>query len=335
MLTNFTKKLLLFVSPLLLLMLGYVVFDPFQILRNYEAYPTNFAKSLNRDRISTQTFLNNNKQYHYKSFIFGSSRSSVFYAKNWGQHINDNTPYHFDASCETVSGIATKLKFIEENGNQMDNALFVLDRSIFSYEQDTLGSVFVQDYRVSGLPWWKYHLIFVNTYFSKGFFVAFYDYFLSGNFKDYMRSFLEFRKITYTPVVNDFVFTSYIEQIKRDSVNYYNQPNFFYERSKEKQLVKPVIKPYQLKYIQQIKEVLTRKHTKYKIVLGPTYDQHYFNEEDLKILIQYFGKENIYDFSGINEYTNDKTNYYEIYHYKPNVANDIMEKIYTTNASTK
>ncbi len=288
MLVNFTKKILLFISPLLLLMLGYVIFDPFQILRQYEAYPDNFAKSLNRDRISTQTFLNNNKQYHYKSFIFGSSRSSVFYARNWGKHINDTTPYHFDASCETVSGIATKLQFIEKQGNKIDNALFVLDRSNFAYEQDTLGSVFVQDYRVSGLSWWKYHLIFVNTYFSKGFFVAFYDYLLLKDFRNYMRSFLEFRKINYTPVVNDFVFTSYIEQIKRDSAIYYNQHDLFYERKKEKQLGGKVIKPYQLKYLQKIKEVLARKNTKYKIVLGPTYDQLYFNENDLKTLIKYF-----------------------------------------------
>ncbi|CAH0995005.1 hypothetical protein EMA8858_01125 [Emticicia aquatica] len=330
MLSKFSAKLCLFLSPLLILIIGYFVFDPFKIVKTYDSYPDNFAKSLNRDRISTQIFINNNPKYHYKSFIFGSSRSSVFYARNWGKHINDATPYHFDASCETISGIASKLKFIESKGNQIENALFVFDRSIFNYEQDTLGSVFVQDYRVSGLSWWKYHLIFINTYFSKGFFIGFYDYAIFNNFRKYMRNFLEFRKINYTPVVNDFIFTSYIEQIKADSINYYNQPNFFYERSKNKNLPSPAIKKYQLKYLQQIKEVLARKKTNFKIVLGPTYDQNYFNKSDYEFLVRYFGKENIYDFSGINEYTNDKTNYYEIYHYKPVVANQIMDKIYAT-----
>jgi hypothetical protein len=330
MLSKFSAKLCLFLSPLLILIIGYFVFDPFKIVKTYDSYPDNFAKSLNRDRISTQIFINNNPKYHYKSFIFGSSRSSVFYARNWGKHINDATPYHFDASCETISGIASKLKFIESKGNQIENALFVFDRSIFNYEQDTLGSVFVQDYRVSGLSWWKYHLIFINTYFSKGFFIGFYDYAIFNDFRKYMRNFLEFRKINYTPVVNDFIFTSYIEQIKADSINYYNQPNLFYERSKKKNLPSPAIKKYQLKYLQQIKEVLARKKTNFKIVLGPTYDQNYFNKSDYEFLVRYFGKENIYDFSGINEYTNDKTNYYEIYHYKPVVANQIMDKIYAT-----
>lgn len=331
MLSNFSKNILLFISPLIILGIGYLIFDPFQILRIYESYPDNFAKSLNRDRISTQVYLNNNPKFNYSSFIFGSSRSSVFYAKNWGKYVQDSIPYHFDASCETVSGIATKLQFLEKNGNQVKNALFVLDRSNFAYEQDTLGSVFVQDYRVSGLPWWKYHLIFTNTYLSKGFFVAFYDYSIFKDFRHYMRNFLEFRKINYTPIVNDFIFTSYIEQIKQDSIKYYNQPNFFYERKNEKQIGNQVIKDYQIKYISQIKEVLSRNKTNYKVVIGPTYDQIYFNQDDLKLLEETFGKENIYDFSGKNKYTEDKTNYYEIYHYKPSVANDIMKSLYSTN----
>lgn len=330
MLRKFSIKLCLFLSPLIILLIGYLITDPFKIIRTYEAYPDNFAKSLNRDRISTQIFLNNNQQFNYKSFIFGSSRSSVFYAREWGKHINDTNPYHFDASCETISGVATKLKFIERKGNKIDNVLFVFDRSLFNYEQDTLGSVFVQDYRVSGLDWWKYHTIFVNTYFSKGFFIAYYDNLITGNFRNYMRQFLEFRKINYTPVVNDFIFTSYIEQIKKDSVGYYNQPDFFYTRSKEKNLPLPAIKAYQLKYLAMIKESLQKNNTKFKIVLGPTYDQHYFNQQDLQTLIKYFGKENIYDFSGINQYTENIANYYEIYHYKPSVANEIMNKIYAT-----
>lgn len=325
---RFFKKLLVFLSPVILLGIGYFIFDPFHILHVYESYPDNYAKSLNRDRVSTQVFLNNNNKYDYKSFIFGSSRSSVFYARDWGKYIHDETPYHFDASCETISGIASKLEFIETNKNKIDNVLFVWDRSIFEYEQDTLGCVFIQDYRVSKLPWLKYHTIFLNSYFSQGFFTAFYDYMIFKKFRNYMKTYLEYRKINYTPVVNDFIFTSYIEEIKRDSVKYYTQPNFFYERNPEKQLPAKVIKPYQLQYLKHIKEILQRNNTKFKIVLGPTYDQKYFNKEDLNVLESYFGKDNIYDFSGQNEYTNNKTNYYEIYHYKPNVARDIMRRIY-------
>lgn len=325
---KFIKKILLFISPVLLLGLLYTVFDPFQILYNYESYPTNFAKSLNRDRISTQTFLNNNPTQKYRSFIFGSSRSSVFYTTDWAKYINDSTPFHFDASCETVSGIATKLEFIEKQGNKIDNALFVLDRSIFEYEQDTLGSVFVQDYRVSGLSPIRYHVIFMNTFFSKGFFWAFFDNKFSGKFKDYMRNYLEFREIIYTPIKNDFIFKSYIDEIAKDSVAYYSKPDYFYERPTEKIVSNTIIKPYQEQYLKRISEVLKRQKSDYKVVLGPFYNQIYFHEKDLALLEKYFGKDKIYDFSGQNEFTNDKRNYYEVFHYKPTVAREIMKRIY-------
>ena len=138
---KFFQQALLFSTPLLLLVLSYIVFDPFHILYAYADYPDNYAKSLNRDRISTQMFLNNNPKYQYKSFIFGSSRSSVFYANDWGKYINDTNVFHFDASCETVSAIDAKLKYIDKAENSIKNALFVWDNSIFAYEQDTSGSV--------------------------------------------------------------------------------------------------------------------------------------------------------------------------------------------------
>ncbi len=331
MFRKFSLKITLFLSPIFLLVLGYFYFDPFMILRKYDNYPNNFAKSLNRDRISTQVFLNNNPKYRYNSFIFGSSRSSVFYTNAWSKHISEKTPFHFDASCETIFGISTKLDFIDKQGNKIKNALFVMDGGTFAYEQDTLGSIFVQDYRVSGLPQWKYHLIFANSYLSNGFFVAFYDYLLLGKFRHYMRKFLEFREINYTPIGNDFIFTSYINEIAKDSIKYYHQPDFFYKRSAKAIVSPPIIQNYQLNYLKNIKKLLEKHQTNYKIVIGPTYNQVIFNPKDLQILIDIFGKNHVYDYSGKNRFSEDIGNYYEIYHYKPQVANAIMNEIYSSS----
>jgi hypothetical protein len=41
-----------------------------------------------------------------------------------------------------------------------------------------------------------------------------------------------------------------------------------------------------------------------------------------------FGKENVYDFSGINEFTEDYHNYYEAGHYRPLLGNKLLERIY-------
>ncbi len=325
---RFFKKLLIFGSPLVLLVVAYLVFDPFQVVYTYDAYPDDFMKSLNRDRISTQVFLNNKDKYNYESFTFGSSRSSVFYTEDWSKHINDSIPYHFDASCETISGIANKMKFINEKGSKIKNALIVIDIGTFEYEQDTLGAIFVQDHRATELSWYKYHLIFLNSYFSNGFFVRYFDQKTFGKFRPYMSGFLEHRNITYTPVNNNFIFTSYEEDIKKmGEEKYFAQP-LFYKRDSVEKINKPIIKAYQLKFLTQIQSELSKNSTKYKIIIGPMYNQLKFNPKDLELLEKYFGKENLFDFSGVNEFTIDTRNYYEIYHYRPQVAKEIMNRIY-------
>lgn len=327
---KFFQQALLFSTPLLLLVLSYLIFDPFHILYAYKSYPDNLGKSLNRDRISTQMFLNNNPKYHYQSFIFGSSRSSVFYANDWGKYINDTNVFHFDASCETVSAIDAKLKYIDKAENSIKNALFVWDNSIFAYEQDTSGSVFIQDCRVSGVPKWKYHKVFFNAFLSNAFFVRYFDYKLFREFKPYMNGYLENRKIVYTPVHNDFVFQSYIDDIQKDSVKYYSQ-DYFYERDTIKKVSDAVIKPYQITYLKSIKAMLDKHKTTYQIIWGPMYNQLYINPKDREIIENIFGKDKFHDFAGQNKFTNDKRNYYEIFHYKPQVAQEILREVYLNN----
>ena len=69
------------------------------------------------------------------------------------------------------------------------------------------------------------------------------------------------------------------------------------------------------------------------------YDEQkkYINGADVNDLIiifsytgNYFleGKQNVFDFSGINFITNDYHNYYENSHYRPHVADYIMKEIY-------
>ena len=58
------------------------------------------------------------------------------------------------------------------------------------------------------------------------------------------------------------------------------------------------------------------------------YDQKKLNIEDLSILNALFGKENVFDFSGINQITNNLYNYYETSHYRPHVAKKIIDEIY-------
>ena len=79
--------------------------------------------------------------------------------------------------------------------------------------------------------------------------------------------------------------------------------------------------------LKEIKRLLLKNKTKFKVVLSPLYEQTKFNPHDLQILKYVFGK-NLYDFTGKNRFTDKITNYYESSHFRPSVGDSIMKIIY-------
>jgi hypothetical protein len=60
------------------------------------------------------------------------------------------------------------------------------------------------------------------------------------------------------------------------------------------------------------------------------FEQMNWNPKDLNFLKNLFGS-NLYDYSGINEFTNNKLNYYESSHFRPVVGDKILNSIYNSN----
>jgi hypothetical protein len=325
---RFTKRLFILGSPLVLLVVSYFIFDPFQVLRTYENYPDNYGKTVNRNRISTQMYLNGKGKFHYQSFILGSSRSSVFYAKDYGKYINDSLVFHFDASNEIIGGIANKLAFIDKNGGKIKNALVLIDEGNFNYPTDTAGTIFIQDYRVAPqISAIKYHIVFLNSFFSEGYFIKFFDFKLFKKLRAYMNGAFEHREIHYTPVNNDFIFTSYIKAIEKDSLGYY-KGDYFYERTGKEEEFSAYIKPHHVVELQKIAALFKKHSTNYQLIMSPSFHQKKLNKEDQKIIESIFDKNRIFDYSGVNELTTPIGNYYEIFHFKPLVAREIMKEIF-------
>ncbi|MCR9064958.1 MAG: hypothetical protein NXI00_13380 [Cytophagales bacterium] len=323
------KNILLFGSPVLLLAVSYFIFDPFHVLKHYESYPDNYLKSYNRNRISTQIFLNNNDSLQYRSFIFGSSRSSVFYTQDWANYIKDEYAYHFDASNEDITGIYQKLMFINEQGNPIDNALIILDGESFNPYVDHDNSIIhIRDWRWSGENRFLYHLTFFKAFFKDLYFIKYFDTLISQEYKDYMYGSFENKHMLYTPINNDFIFQGYIDQIKEDSLGYYSR-DLFYERDEQEEMNPVYIdEEEELRMLKEIKSLFDQKKTNYKIVFGPGYDQKKLHNEDLEKVKEIFGTDKVFDYTGQNKFTSSLSNFYEIYHYKPLVAREIMDSIY-------
>ena len=77
----FILKALFLASPILILLVIYLVIDPFKVIRTYSTYYQSGVPdyiTLDKDYVSSQTFLNNVSTYNYDSYILGDSRSIVF-----------------------------------------------------------------------------------------------------------------------------------------------------------------------------------------------------------------------------------------------------------------
>ncbi|MCX6295417.1 MAG: hypothetical protein NTX97_05010, partial [Bacteroidetes bacterium] len=124
----FLFKILLFFVPIVILpLLLYFIIDPFKVLYKYSEQLNTDKKyqiTGNRDYQSTQLLLWNYKSYSYDSFILGNSRSIFYQANVWKTFVN-GTPFHFNASAESLFGINGKLKLLEELNIPIKNVLIV------------------------------------------------------------------------------------------------------------------------------------------------------------------------------------------------------------------
>ena len=64
------------------------------------------------------------------------------------------------------------------------------------------------------------------------------------------------------------------------------------------------------------------------MIISPNYNQININPADIEILKNIFKEKNVFDFSGVNEYTNDIHNYYEKGHYRPILGAQLLQKVY-------
>jgi hypothetical protein len=78
--------------------------------------------------------------------------------------------------------------------------------------------------------------------------------------------------------------------------------------------------------LNKILGILNNHNTNYTIVIPPIYDQHKFHPDDSALLDSLFG-ENIYDFSGVNEFTQNEYNYPDRKHFQPYISKIIIDSV--------
>lgn len=326
---EFIVKIIRLTFPLTLPVILFVIIDPFMIVmdnRGNIRITDEYNITPNRDFQSTELFLKNDNDYN--SFIFGNSRSFFYNIKTWQKYIDGNC-FHFNSSAESIFGIERKLKFLNDKNVKIENALIILDHGTLNETTNSKGHLFIKHPLISGQSFTSFYLEMFKGFFPKSM-IAHSDLWLTGKRKKYMSKY-GIRENVWKIDLNSNQLTYFLyDSILEEDINAYYKvkENIFYQRGSVQQYSKVAIGANQKELLLNIKSILSSQKTNFKIIINPLYDQIKMSSEDLNYLKNLFGENNVFDFSGINEYTESKYNYYERSHYRPHVANKIMEVIY-------
>jgi len=326
---SFVRTLLLFFAApgvLVLMLVGlYVKKDVYLDFGPYPNYSWKYYFQ-QLDDLSTKKYLLSDKNYN--SFIMGSSRSVGVYGCYLQKKIPNSRFFHYGSWSESIGAIHQKLWFLDSTGADIRNLVLYIDTDN-SFYQD--GSSFSQHYLFTGSSEIMYKLKHMKT-------------FLLAKDPDYVKILLgmevhgeifpnwESDKTTNDcqHVCSASVLSTYSlrNQSHKDSVKIDSllKNGFLYPRKPIQQYSTDQISGIEESKLAAISEILKKHQTNYYVVITPLYDQIRFSNRDMKILRNYFGNR-IYDFSGINETTNNPCNYPDRKHFLPCISKMMLDSI--------
>ncbi len=328
---SFLKTSLRFLIPAIIVLVAVIVLDFFKVLGFQDYYATQKVV-INREMVTANTYRHYRNDENYNAFIFGSSRSQAFKCENWKPYLNKTAkPFHFDAFGEGIWGISKKIEYINELGDSIKHALVIIDRSVLNLTVPRVSHVSVPDPQISKASKLNYHGTFLKASLNPKFLVAYTDFSITNTYRDYMRAYINHSdyKDSVNPKTCD-IWYGWDKEIQNDSTAFYEnlkQKNVFYNRE-DLSVPKSVVTAEGINQLKRIKAIFDKHNTAYKIVISPIYDQIPMEREHIVLLETIYGSEHLYNFSGKNNFTEPIYNFYETSHFRPHVANAIMELIY-------
>lgn len=334
---HFLKKILLFLIPLWLIIAIYIILDPFKVIWEYNTFYEDGKPCyvcVDHDYVSTKVFERTYPEYHYDSFILGSSRSRFWPIEEWKKHIGESNCYHFDGSGETLYGVHKKIKYLDDK-TSLKHVLLIMDHELLGAAERKTNHISYLAPQLDGHAF-DFQLTFLKTFCSPDMLTAYTQFRMTGVVPEWAKKkyILDDRPMNYQLKGNEMSFRDFEDSIREGM--YYNNHRMkaFQTRDTTRQQYSDrLIQKAHYDMLLEIHSILKKHHSNYKIVISPLYDQIKLNSEDLKDLKAIFGAQNVYDYSGINAYTNNYRNYYESSHYRPVVAIDIMNQIYSKKAN--
>jgi hypothetical protein len=311
----------------------YIKADAYRDFKEYENYSWTYSFQGLGD-LSTKKLLKST--YDYNSFVFGSSRSNGL----WACYLNSKIPgakfFHYGNWVESIGGIYRKLKLIDSLGYDIDNVVIYLDTDNTFADEGELNPL-TNHYVLTGEGEWEYYFRHYKSFFSS---------FNPDKLKILLGMEVQgeiFPNWDSDPVTNDgnhkcseAVLARYGQKLATDEhrarIDSMKRSGFLYVRPDVQGYRSKQISSGELSMLQGIAELFKKHDTNYYVVITPLYDQLKFSQEDLAILQDIFGQR-LYDFSGINSFTEDEANYPDRKHFQPYISKLMIDSILDGSAT--
>lgn len=323
---RFVRKSVLFAMPFWALIALYVYDDPFMVLRKYEVYDSDVM--LNEQHVGWQIYRNHKDSMRFNSFILGNSCTVAFRCGEWEKYLDPgDRAIRLFGNAESMKAISLKLRALDREDAEIKNVLMVLDRNSLARFDLLTGASHILPAAVSGRNPFAVQMEFMQAFAMPDFLFPYLKYRITGHVDPDMKRMNPYGKIRDSK--NNDGFNPREKMIGKEGESYWkNRKNEFPKRDAALTIAEPAIFHRQRMVLDEIMEVLRRHGTSIRVLISPDYNQKKLHPDDLKVLQSIFGKENVYDFSGINEFTKDYHNYYEAGHYRPLLGNKLLEIIY-------
>lgn len=327
--------------PLAILGAVYLALDPFMVLRAHtDYYPGPAGVFPNRDWVSSRLLLAKSGAERPDAFIFGNSRSMAFETRDWvsqlerlkGPHAQTAIrAFHFDASLESLYGVWSKVRYLHQQGFPLRHVLLVADADLL--RQAVHGdqrALFRKTPDIDGSSALTFQVAFFEAFLSRGFFFKYCHFVWSGQWRPYMAGVIDTRSLAHDAVTNDLSFRPLEEEIARTGEEYYRARANVFDApiAGAGTPSAPVIGQAQAERLRDIKAVFDEHGTSLRIVVSPLYDRRALAPADRDVLETIFGQHTVLDYSGPNDITTDRHNYYEASHYRIAVARRILQDAY-------
>ena len=328
---RFLKCIALFLGVPLLVLLGlYLWTDPFKCIHRFDV---NDVDNTNREYLSTELFLRNEKNQQYNSFIFSSSRGCGMNAYRWKTYLSPNArPFVFQAWSETLTGIEMKMNYLYEHHVKMDNVLIMFDiPGSFKKKQLSNEAMTLKHFLFTGKSKASYNAV---QYFN---FIQKPSLWLSS-FKKKVKG---VKTACHSDTItndwnkdNKYFLAGIPEQDSLKDCSEITRKTFFskiaHEKNDEIEISEPLVSKSFESQLCRIKSILDRNKTDYYVILTPAYcyTNPAVNPVDLEKMKAIFGANRVYDFTGKNEMNDDFNNFADPNHFGQRVGWMILDNVY-------